>query len=60
MLLSTEKVLFSAHLFSIKLNNPVETSEDCFGECKNESYGELLFKEFQAQNWRGEAGPEHP
>jgi len=30
-----EKVILWAHLFSIELNNPVETSEDRVGECKN-------------------------
>ena len=33
-----EKVILWAHLFSIELNNPVETSEDSVGECKNEYF----------------------
>jgi len=33
-----QKVILSAQLFSIELNNPVETSEDSVGECKNEYF----------------------
>jgi len=33
-----EKVIFWAQLFSIELNNPVETSEDSVGKCKNEYF----------------------
>jgi hypothetical protein len=60
MWLGAEKVLFSAHFLSIDLNNSTEASENSVFECRNALHGDPSFKEFQFQNWRGEAELEHP